>query len=48
MGQKYLFQNILNSPRQEFKIIPVEEFKVEDVVFDIEASTILTPPGYLF
>ena len=48
-GSKISFSKYSNSPRQEFKIIPVEEFKVEDVVFDIEASTILTKtPSVIF
>lgn len=48
-GSKISFSKYNKSPRQEFKIIPVEEFEVEKVEFDIDANATLTQtPKVLF
>ena len=48
-GTKISFSKYNNSPRQEFEIIPVEEFTVKDIYFDVEASSILSKsPTLLF
>jgi len=48
-GNKISFSKYNNSPRQEFEIIPVEEFYVKDIFFDVEASSILSKtPNLLF
>lgn len=48
-GSKISFSKYNKSPRQEFKIIPVEEFVVEKVEFDIDTNATLTQtPKVLF
>lgn len=48
-GTKISFSKYNRSPRQEFEIIPVEEFTVKDIYFDVEASSILSKsPTLLF
>lgn len=41
-GSKISFSKYNKSPRQEFKIIPVENFEVEKVEFSIDANATLT------
>ena len=46
-GSKISFEKYNNLPRQEFEIIPVEKFKVKDITFDVEASSILSKTPYM-
>ena len=41
-GNKVLFSKYNNSPKQEFQIIPVEEFKIESITFNIDNTATLT------
>ncbi|GAF02295.1 hypothetical protein JCM21142_3925 [Saccharicrinis fermentans DSM 9555 = JCM 21142] len=41
-NSKILFSKYNNSPRQEFEIIPVETFVVEEIQFDVDAGSILS------
>lgn len=48
-GSKISFAKYNNLPRQEFEIIPAEEFVVKDIYFDVEASSILSKtPNQIF
>lgn len=41
-GSKISFSKYNNSPRQEFKIIPVEKFKIESVKFNVDNTATLS------
>lgn len=41
-GAKISFSKYNKSPRQEFKIIPVEDFEVQHIDFEVDANTTLT------
>lgn len=41
-GAKISFSKYNNSPKQEFAIIPVEEFRIDKIEFDLDASPVLT------
>ncbi len=41
-NSKISFSKYSKSPRQEFEIIPVESFKIEEIKFNLDASPVLT------